>query len=293
MRNRTLALLIMAFFLIPMGLAFSVDEAEASGTTTVIGELYEDSDGNPIANAEVYVKWDIDENFGNMWYGTGVRTDSSGKFTMVLPEGFAQSAVEVTSMWIMCKTDSHVRISQEEKLSDSDIEGPSGNLTIDLGRIYKFPGKYIETESIVLDVYVKYNNVGIGDAQVTVRSVEEGGTGSVKIETTDGNGYCKFDLKPGKYSITVERGGFVEWKTEEPIDLGEQVQVQEHIDLKILPVKTYWGFDLPHLFTMIGLVTALIMTSLVLVYMFWVKRHPGPTRVIDDSPDFDDDDDRF
>ena len=288
MKNRTAVMFIAAFFIISGGLAYVVDEAEAApGTVVITGELY---DGDtPIKNAEVFIKWNINDELKDTWYGSGVKTNPAGKFTVRLSLDTALSEIQGSPLQVMCITKNFVRISQV--INDKNIEEKSEGFNIDLGRVDEFPVKYMETESITVDVFVMHGNVGISDARVSVKSVGETGTGSVKVETTDENGRCKFELKVGEYSITVERGGFEDWVSAEPLVLGKEAQVPKNIELVISPVKTYWGFDLPHLFTVMGVFTALVMTSLVFLYMLWINKHPGLTKVIDDSQDFDYEDD--
>lgn len=105
------------------------------------------------------------------------------------------------------------------------------------------------------------------------------------IGTTEENGRYEFKLEPGKYKISIERGGFLDWETDEDIELKDNAIVPLNVQLTLAPEKTYWGFDLPHLFAIMGGVLALLLIVLVLSYMFWVKIHPGNIRVIDDSPD--------
>ncbi len=284
MQSRTAVILFAALFLIPLGLAYMVDEAEALPGTTVTGTI---QDPEIFTDGEVYVKWNI--YGGEDWYHAGT-ADDKGEFMVTLPvDVLHDDDVSGTKMWVMCKTKNHFRISGVIPVADK-YASESGESEVDLGILDNFPGKYIETESITLNILVGYGNVGISDARVTIKSVGESGTGAIVFETTDESGRCKFDLKTGEYTILVEKGGFEDWVSVTPIVLEAEAQVQSKIDLVLSPVKTYWGFDLPHLFTVMGLSMALIITSLIVLYMLWIKRHPGLTKVIDDSPDFDDHD---
>lgn len=285
MRNRTLALLIIALFLVPMGLAYNMDEAEALSDTVVFqGEL--SYDNKPIQGATVYLKWVIEDD--ELEGVSEAKSDKNGRFKVNIPEAnYPEEEIMGSRVTLTCVTDNHVRIQSIVIDGNHLFEYDSANRKIDLDKVKAFTRVYVLTKSINLEVSVEYGNVGIDGARVTLKNVD---TGNIEIKTTDSAGVCKFECIPGDYEIRVEKGGFVNWESEEYLRLEQTAEVRETVKLTLAPVKTYWGFDMPHLFTIIGLVMALILTSLVLVYMFWLKRHPGPTRVIDDSPDYDDED---
>lgn len=60
---------------------------------------------------------------------------------------------------------------------------------------------------------------------------------------------------------------------------------QDDSDPLMEPETTYWGFDLPHLFTIFGLTAALVLLGVVLLYVFWMKRHPESLKMINGGPD--------
>ena len=134
-----------------------------------------------------------------------------------------------------------------------------------------------------MDISVEYLNVGINGAKITVKNIEKG---TIILGTTDKNGICKLNLESGTYKISIEKGGFIDWETaDDDIELGDKAEVQLNVQLTLAPETTYWGYDLPHLFALMGGVTALLLIMFVLIYMAWTRTHPGNIRIIDDSPD--------
>lgn len=82
MRGRAAVLLMVAIFLIPMGLACTVDEADAAPDSTVFtGTVYFEK--SPVRNTEVLLNWNISDESKDVWYGTV--TNFKGEFTVSLP----------------------------------------------------------------------------------------------------------------------------------------------------------------------------------------------------------------
>ncbi len=134
-----------------------------------------------------------------------------------------------------------------------------------------------------MDISVEYLNVGINGAKITVKNIEKD---TIILGTTDKNGICKLNLESGTYKISIEKGGFIDWETaDDDIKLGDKAEVQLNVQLTLAPETTYWGYDLPHLFALMGGVAALFLIMFVLIYMAWTRTHPGNIRIIDDSPD--------
>lgn len=63
------------------------------------------------------------------------------------------------------------------------------------------------------------------------------------------------------------------------------INTEDDSDLLMEPETTYWGFDLPHLFTIFGLTAALVLLGVVFLYVFWMKRHPESLKMINGGPD--------
>lgn len=285
MEKRTAVLLLVAMFLVPMGLISTIDEAEASPGTVFIGEL---KDGTEIiSNADVYLEWSVaGESESVMWIS---ESDELGKFEIVVPFTFDDLKVDGSTVTMTCKTFNYIRISEEIELDADTINYDDSTKTVNLGEIKSFPKKYIITKSISLEVFVGHNNVGIDNARVTIKNIDTGHVEETK--TTNRAGYCNFDFVPGNYEITVERGGFVDWGPD-PIELEKEAYVSKNVQLTPSPVATYWGFDLPHLLMMIGLTVALILTVSILLYMLKIRNNHEYIRVVDDSHDDDDFNDR-
>lgn len=281
MEKRTAVLLLVAMFLVPMGLISAIDEAEASPGTIFVGELIDD--GESIPDADVYLRWFFEDG-GVINAVSDSKSNEDGAFEIVVPSIHSNDELNNSSVEIMCKTDDHVRVSQTIELSTVSIEDGLFTNTINLDKIESFPIKYIITPSITVEVFVEYNNVGIDGARVVMKDME---TGVDKIKYTGRSGTCEFELPPGNYEIAVEAGGFIDYKRGD-IELGKEATVIEPIQLELSPVATYWGLDLPHLLMMIGLTIALILTISILLYMLKVRNHHGFIRVVDDSPDDDD-----
>ncbi len=280
MENRTAVLLLVAMFLVPMGIISTIGEAEASPETIFIGELKDD--GEVIPNADVYLKWNAGGNV--VWTSKG---DESGVFNIAVPFAFNDLKTNGSTVTITCETSSYIRISEEIKLDDDTIDYNAYTKTVDLGEVSSFPKKYTITKSILVEVLVRHNDVGIDNARVTIKNDV---TGSVEdTKSTDRYGNCDFKCVPGEYRIIVERGGFEDWESE-IIKLEKKADVKEIVQLTPSPVATYWGFDLPHLLMMFGLIVALILTISVLLYMLKIRNDHGYIRVVDDSPDDEDDD---
>ena len=284
MQKRVAVLVMAAIFLIPMGFLSTIGEAEASPDTVIVGNIQE-SDGSPIVDVTVLLNWDITTELSGVWYESTSKTNNNGEFEIIIPEEFTKSEMENTTIILRYQTGGltgYIAESGNIDITVKNITESGTDVGIKIEKWNNFPIKYISTPNIIVKVFVEYDNVGINDAKITVKNTE---TNMTIIGTTEENGRYEFKLEPGKYKFSIERGGFLDWETDEDIELKDNAIVPLNVQLTLAPEKTYWGYDLPHLFALMGGVTALLLIMFVLIYMAWTRTHPGNIRIIDDSPD--------
>ncbi len=273
MKSRIAALLLIAVLVLPLaGLALSVDEAYAAGDVTFTG-VARDSDGNPLTGADVRLEWDAGDT-GVGASGT-VTSGSDGGFTVVLPGTYDDSIANIVK--ITYKKDPLMMICDDVVLEDYAISGT----TFDLGEVDAV-FEYTMGKNMTVVGTVKYGSELIPGATVSLlRS-----NGSVAgTDTTDSDGKYLIECEPGTYTVTVKRGGFEE-AIKEDITVGTgTASSSETCDFQLVktPEQTYWGLDLPHLFTLVGLFIAGILLIVVTAYVVYVRRHHGRLKIVDDE----------
>jgi len=266
MKGRIAALLIIAAILLPVaGLIVSDDAEAAYGTIDFSGTI--EYKGVSMKNTEIRLDWD---GSTEPFIGFG-ETDNNGKFTITYT-GYYNPNAE-TSVIIRCTSKDVFRIS-----AAIPIDIPIGS-SVELGTITDsdFPTVYAPKAEITVLGTVKYGGTTVEGARVALFK-DNGTKVEVDFINTNNNGVFEFKCVPGDYYIIVERNGFF---NSEPLEftIGDNVtKVLPEIYLIITPDTTYMGFDLPHLFTLIGLFMALILLLAVVIYVLWIRRHPGKIR---------------
>ena len=264
------ALLILAVFLLPVvGSMYDSDEVSAASDETTFKGIIEYND-ELIKEAEVHLAWTVNED-GPSFIGIG-KTNELGEFIIVIEENY--DTADTNSIEITCTTMDIVYISGT-KTKNAIV----GNI-VDL-EIIDITRRYVSTPEITLLGTIKYEGTVVKGAKVTLIKEDV----EITFTNTDSRGVYEFKCKPGTYLITVERGGFFD---PEPLEytFGDKSNVVlPDIYLTISPETTYLGLDLPHVLTLFGLFMALILLLAVVVYVLWIRRHPGQIRIIDDSPE--------
>ena len=274
MKGRIAALLIIAVMLLPVaGLMYASDEAEAvPGPIDFTGII--EYNGKLMTGAEVYLVWIYDINSEPL-IGRAT-TGPDGSFTISIEGTYDDTADNPVTL--TCMTDDVVCKSAVIN-TKSLIVGKN----VDLGTINDFPRGYTEKAEITVLGTVKYGGTAIEGARVTLvnRITEE----IITYKNTDNKGAFELKCGPGDYYVTVERGGFFDWEST-TLNLGDtnSFVFDDDIYLTITPEDTYWGLDLPHLFSLIGLFIALILLISVVTYVMWIRKHPGKIRIVDDDP---------
>ncbi len=248
-------MLLISVLLLPLGgLVLSVDEAYAADEVTFTG-IAQDSDGEPLAGAEVYLMWDAGDT-GKVW-GTAT-SNPDGAFTVVLPETYDP---QTNTLILVYKTSTQIMICDEidpGTLTDFNLGG--------VRAVYQ----YTTERNMTVVGTVKYGSELISGATVTLLDPN----GAVKgTDTTGADGKYSIDCEPGTYTVTVRCGGF-EDAAQYNIGVGYESSSKTcDFYLVLTPEETYWGLDLPHLFTLVGLFVAGILLIIVTAFIIYIKRH--------------------
>ncbi len=271
MKIRIAALLLISVLVLPLaGLVLSIDEAYAADEVTFTGTA-QDSDGEPLADAEVRLEWFAGDT-GVGVFGTD-ETDSDGVFTVVLPGTYDPGLTNTVTLTY--KTQTQIMICEEIDLGDYEISVTSFDLG-DVRAMYE----YTVDKNMTVVGTVKYGSELISGATVTLLNQ----TGTVEgSDTTGADGKYIIECEPGTYIVTVKRGGF-EDAAQYNITVGTESSSRTcDFYLELSPVQTYWGLDLPHLFTLMGLFIAGILLIIVTAYVVYVKRHNGKLKIVNDE----------
>ncbi len=270
MKGRIAALLVIAVFLLPVAGLIASEDAEAAPKDITFTGIIEYND-QPI-EAEVHLVWSM-KGSDTKYIGIGW-TEGDGKFSIII-KGDYDIAVE-NSVMVYCITKDIVRISAPKEFNEV-----VGN-KVDLETITEFPQGYTPKAEITILGSVKYEGVSVEGAKVTLVNQET--KMEIIFDNTDKQGAYELKWMPGTYYITVERGGFDDYKSNNFV-LGHSNSEIIDVTLIVSPETTYFGMDLPHVLTVFGLFLALILLIAVVIYVMWARKHPGQIRIIDDSPD--------
>ena len=271
MKSRIAALLLVAVMILPMaGLLLSVDEAYAADYTTFTG-IAQDSDGTPLGDVEVRLDWAVGGT-GFAVSGTAL-SDADGNFSIVLPGTYDIS--KTNTVTISYRNDLHIMICDDVALEDYTISGT----TFDLGEVKAL---YIFTigKNMTVTGTVKYGSELIGGA--TISLLKSNGT-VAGTDTTGTDGKYEIKCEPGTYTITVKRGGFEDQIINGVVVGEDSSSITKDISLVLTPQQTYWGLDLPHLFTIVGLIVAGILLMIMMAYVVYTRRHHGKLKIVDDE----------
>ena len=272
MKGRVTALMIVILMLVPAAvLVLSIDEAEAAPETVHFKGVVK-YDGKTVEDADICLMWQQIVPGDT----SPIKGIESGSGSIVNGE------FDVTITGVYYPDASHtISISCVYGANNLPLTGPWMDVPEPKGGIVELPAPYVfDLPDVNITGSVEYGGSGVEGA--TVSLIQNGK--SVSSVVTSNDGVFELGFKPGnKYSILVERGGFIDFETNAQ-EYTTSVNIPV-ITLQLAPETVYWGFDMPHLFSLIGLTAAFVLLGVVLLYVFWMKRHPESLIMIGDSLD--------
>lgn len=272
MKFRIMALLLISVLVLPMaGLVLNIDEAYAAEDFTFTG-IAQDSDGKPLSEADVRLDWNAKD--AEIAVSIKVTSGTDGSFTVVLPGTYYTDLTDSTVI-LTYDTGTQIMVCEAINLGDYTISGTA----LDLGSV-RAMYEYTVDKNMTVVGTVKYGSDLISGATVTLFDQ----AGDVEgTDTTEADGKYSIECEPGTYTVTVKRGGFEE-AVQYNITVGTGSSSRTcDFYLELTPVQTYWGLDLQHLFTLVGLFIGGILLIAVTAYVVYVKRHNGKLKIVNDE----------